>query len=197
MKMKGFTLIEVLIVMGISSVVGVLLLVIIFNSTGLFYQQSSKLSQGLGSNDALSKIRSTIRESSAIAVSYTAGSTTYTSSSSQLVLKVGSINATGNLISEVFDYFVFFSDPSAGSGQVVLRFKSFLDSQSVGRKPADQILSLNVDSILFQYYDLAIPPQEVTPTSASKIKITLFLKQKSGANYETSVASSEANLRND
>lgn len=191
MKTNGLTLIEVLIAMGIASVVGALLLVIISNSAGLFYQQSSKVGQGVGSNDALSQIRSTIRESSAIVSSYIDGSITYTSGSTQLVLKVGSIDASGNLISDTFDYFVYFLD------QDKLRFKSFLDPQSMGRKSADQILSLNVDSILFQYYDLANPPQEVPPTSALKIKITLTLRQKSGANYETSTATSEAGLRND
>ena len=190
MKKRGFTLLEVLIVMGISSVVGGLLLVIVFNSTGLFYQQSSKLSQGLGSNDALTRLRSTIRESSAIALSYTSGSITYTSGPTQLVLKLSSIDASKNLIPNTFDYFVFFLDGNK------LLFKSFPDAQS-SRKSADQILSLNVQSVLFQYYNLQNPPQEVTPASASKIKITLTLKQKSGAYYETSIATSEANLRND
>lgn len=188
---KGLTLIEVLIAMGIASVVGALLLVIIFNSAGLFYQQSSKVGQGLGLNDALTHLRSTIKESSAIAASYTDGSTTYISSSTQLVLKVASIDASGNLIPDTFDYFVFFLDENK------LRFKSFLAPQSSGRKASDRILSLNVENVLFQYYDLANPPQEVPPASALKISITLTLKQKSGANYETSIATSEANLRND
>lgn len=187
---KGLTLIEVLVAMGISSVIGVLLLVIIVNSAGLFYQQSSKVGQGLGSNDALSQIRLAIKESSAIVASYSAGSTAYTSSSTQLVLKVASIDSLGNLISNTFDYFVFYMDMNK------LRFKSFPSIQSY-RIAADQILSLNVDNILFQYFDLQTPPQEVTPASASKIKITLTLRQKSGANYEMSTATSEANLRND
>lgn len=188
---SGLTLIEVLIAMGIASVVGALLLVIMFNSAGLFYQQSSKVGQGLGLNDALSQIRSSIRQSSAIASSYTDGSTIYTSSATQLVLKVASIDASGNLVPDTFDYFVFFKD------ETKLRFKSFLAPQSNGRKASDRILSLNVENVLFQYYDLANPPQEVAPTSASNIKMTLTLKQKSGANYETSIATSEANLRND
>lgn len=187
---SGLTLIEVLIAMGIASVIGALLLIIIVESGGLFYQQSSKVGQGLGSNDALSQIRSAIKESSAITSSYIDGSRTYTSSSTQLVLKLGSIDSSGNLISDTFDYFVFFADMNK------LRFKSFTDVQSL-RRAADQILSLNVDSILFQYYDLANPPQEVAPTQASKTKITLTLRQKSGANIEMSIATSEANLRND
>ncbi len=188
---KGLTLLEVLIAMGIATVVGALLLVIIFNSAGLFYKQASKVGQGLGSNDALTHIRSTIKQSSSISTSFTDGSTTYTSSSTQLVLKVSSIDSSNNLIANTFDYFVYFLD------QDKLRFKSFLDPQSSGRKAANQILSSNVQSVLFQYFNSQNPAQEVAPPQASKIKITLTLRQISGGNYETSIATSEANLRND
>ena len=187
----GLTLLEVLIVMGISGLVGALLLVIILSSAGLFYQQSSKVGQGVTSNDALSEIRSVVKESSAIQSSYTDGAATYMSSSQQLVLSLGSIDGSGNLIANTYDFFVFFKDSDK------LRFKSFLDPKSFGRKSKDQILSLNVQTVSFQYFNSQNPPQEVSPTSATKIKITLTLRQKSGSSYESSTATSEASLRND
>lgn len=171
---------------------GALLLIIIFNSAGLFYKESSKVGQGLGVNDSLSAIRSGIKESSAIVLSYPVGSSpTYTTGSTQLILSVSSIDSNNNLISGVFDYYVFFLDGDK------LKFKSFPNVDSSSRKEANQILSLNVDSLLFQYFNSQIPPQEVSPSLASKIRITLKLKQKSGAGYEQSIATSEANLRND
>lgn len=189
--MKGLTLVEVLIAMGISIVVGVLLLAVIVNSSGLFYSQSSKVGQGLGVNDALSKIRETIRESSFIAPGFPeSASPAYTSGSKQLVLKLSSIDVSGDIVSGAYDYFVFFSDTDK------LRFKSFPDSQS-SRKIQDQILSLNVDSIKFQYFDSAVPPNEVAPATAVKIRISLSLKQKTGQSFEVSIATSEAGLRND
>lgn len=186
--MRGLTLVEVLIAMGIATIVGGLLLVIMVNSAGLFYKQSSKVEQGLGINDALAKVRQTIKETSSIAASYTDGSTTYTSGEQQIVLKIPSIDGSGNVISNTFDYFVFFLD------QTKLRFKIFKDATST-RGVANQIFSTNVDSLKFQYLDLT--GAEVTPISAVKVRITLTLKQKAGAGYEQNTATSEANLRND
>ena len=188
---KGFTLIEVLVVLGIITVVGTLLLVIIVNSTGLFLKQSSKIEQGRGLNDVLSSIRNNIKAAQSIASSYPEGpSPEYSSGANQLVLKLASIDSLGNIIPGEFDYFVFFQD------QIKVRFKIFPNGLS-SRVLLDQILLTNADSLEFSYYDLANPPQEVAPTSASKIKITLSLKQKSGQEYEQSIATSEANLRND
>lgn len=188
--MKGVTLVEALLTLGIAVVVGALLLVIIVNTSGLFYQQSSKLEQGLSLNDALSEIRKSIRTSQAVAATYpAAGSPTYTSGATQLVLKIPSIDSSGNIIS-TSDYFVFLKDTDK------LRFRTFPDSQS-SRKAQDQIFTTKLDSLIFEYFDAQVPPQQVQPNLAVKIKISLSLRQKAGVGFETNVATAEANLRND
>lgn len=186
MKQKGFSLVEVLISLFIAITSGILLMVIIVNSIGLFYSQSSKLEQGVGVNEVLSKVKETVREASSIAVSYSS----YTTSATQLVLKIPAINSLGDIIPSTFDHFIFHKD------QDKLRFKVFPDSLS-SRKTQDQILSSNVLNLLFQYYNSQVPPQEVLPSSAVKVRITLTLKQKSGASFEQTIATSEASLRND
>lgn len=188
--MKGLSLLEIIIVMGVSVMAGLLLLVIMINSLGLFYKQSSKLSEGLSSNEALSHIRQTIKQASGIAASYTASGTTYTSSATQIVFKVSTLDSSNNIIADTFDYFVYFQD------QNKLRLKLFPDASS-SRKSADRIFTTSLDSLLFQYLSLSNPPLEVAPTTAAKIKITITLKQKSGASYEKSTVTTEANLRND
>lgn len=188
--MRGLTLVEVLIAVGIATIVSALLVVIMVNSAGLFYQESSKLTAGLNINDALSKIRSSIKESSAVVSSYTSGLTSYTTGATQIVLKIPSVDSLGNIISDTFDYSIFFLD------QTKLRFKLFPDAQS-SRKPQDQIFSTSVDSLSFKYFDSQNPPSEVTPTSAFKVRISLTLKQKNGGSLETNTATSEAGLRND
>lgn len=187
---KGFTLLELVITMGLVSVVGLLLVVIIVNSTGVFYKESSKLSEGLNINDTLSSIRSIIKQSNGVVATYTDGSITYSSGTTQLILKLSSIDSSNNLIPNTYDYFVYFLD------QKKLRLKSFPDPASV-RKKQDQIFSTIADLVLFQYFNLSNPPLEVSPSTASKVKITITLRQKSGANYETKTATSEATLRND
>lgn len=190
MRVKGLTLIEVLVAMGIAVVAGSLLVVIMVNSAGLFTNQSSKVQEGLNINDSLLQVRSSIKEASAVAVSYTGGSTTYTTGGDQLVLKVLSIDSQGNLIDNTYDYFVFFRNQS------LLRFKTFPDPAS-SRKSVDRIFSTMVDSVNFQYFNSAIPPVEVAPASATNVRVSLTLKQKNGLKYEVHTATSEANLRND
>lgn len=190
MRERGLTLIEVLITMGIATVAGVLLVVIMVNSAGLFTQQSSKVQEGLNINDALLEVRSSIKQANAVASEYTGGGSTYTTGGSQLVLQVLSIDSLGNIIDNTLDYFVFFQD------QNLLRFKIFPDPSS-SRKPVDRLLSTMAESLNFQYFNSASPPIEVTPTNATKVRISLILKQKNGLNYEAQAGTSEANLRND
>lgn len=190
MSQQGLTLIEVLIAMMIATAVGILLLVIIVNSAGIFYKQSSKLQEGLNINDTLDKVRESVKQSNAVVASFTAGGTTYTSSGTQIVLKIPSINSLGNIIDQTFDYIVFFQD------QTKLRYKLFPDTQS-SRKSQNQILSTSADSLTFKYLDSQNPPNEVAPTSATKVRTELSLKQKNGFNLEKQTATSEANLRND
>lgn len=190
MRGRGFTLVEVLLAAGIGVIASTLLLVIMVNSTGLYFKESSKLQEGLNTNDALARVRASIKESNSVAASYTSGTTTYTSSTTQIVLKSPSIDSSGNIISNTFDYTVFFLD------QTKLRFKLFPNSLS-SRKSQDQIFSTFVDSLNFKYLDSQNPPSEVAPTSAKKIKLALRLKQKNGLDIEVITATSEANLRND
>lgn len=187
MTEKGLTIIELLAVMGVMTVVGALLMVIIVNSAGLFTKESAKLTQGLNINDTLAQVRSNIKDASSIAVSYT----TYTTGATQLVLILPSIDSLNNIIPDAFDYYVYFLDSNT------LRFKSFPNASSA-RKAQDQIFSTLIDSLKFQYFNSGTPPAEVAPVSARKVRITLTLKQKTAVNsYETNIATSEANLRND
>lgn len=190
MKQKGLTLVEILISSAIAAVVGSLLLVIIVNSSGLFYKESSVVNMGLNTNDALAQFRKSIKESNGVISTYIADSITYTSGVNQVILKVPSVDSSNNIIANTFDYFIFFLD------QTKLRFKSFPDSLS-SRKAQDQIFSTVVEKLSFNYLSSDDPPVEVSPDKAITIRITLTLKQKSGAIYETNTATSEANLRND
>lgn len=187
----GFTLVEVLISMSIAVIVSSLLVVIIVNSAGLFYKQSAKVGQGVGVNEALAKFRDSIKEANAIASGYPqTPPPAYTTSPEQVVLSVPSIDNLGNILSGVFDYYVFLKEEGK------LKFKVFPDIQSF-RKSSDQTLSINVKEVVFLYFDSQNPPQQVAPATAERIRMVVTLRQRSGADYEESMATSEASLRND
>lgn len=189
-KEEGFSLAEVIIASSVAVVVGALLLSIMVNSSGIFYQQSAKVNQGVGLNDSQAKLRGAVKEAKAIAATYTSGTTTYTSSGTQLVLQLPAIDSSGNQIFNVFDYEVFLIT----SGRFY--FKVFPNTTGgSARKSADQILTSGIDSVKFDYFDKT--GALVTPTAATKVRTTLTLKQKAGVGYQVSIATSEANLRND
>lgn len=191
MKFKGFTLFEVMVATSITSVLGILLLLIMANSTGVNYTESSKIQQGIGINDGLTKIREQIKESAGIASNYPeTGTPEFISNSGTLILKKNSIDAQGNLLNNTFDYFIFLKD------QDKLRFKIYPDISS-SRKSINQILAGNVLSLSFNYLNNQSPPLEVSPNTALRVKVTVSLQEKSGTSYQSSVATTEANLRND
>lgn len=188
---RGFTLVEMLITMSVVVIVGVLLFSILVNSTGFFYQQSSKTEQGLGINDSLVNIKESIKEANLVSLNYPpSGTPQYSSNDSNLVLRFQAIASSGNKIFNVFDYIVY----TVSGGK--LYFKVFPDTQNGSvRKSEDRILTQNVSGVKFEYLNIANSP--VAPNLSNKVKVTLTLTQKSGAKLQTSIATSEANLRND
>lgn len=170
---KGITLVEVLTTLGIATVVGTLLLVIMVNTGGLFIKQSSKVAGGLSANDAISRIQKSIRQASSV---------DQTASGEKLVLKVPATDPSGSSIANTFDVFEILKDEEN------LVFKILPDAQS-SRSGVNQILATDLDMLKFEYFDSQIPPQQINPAQAVKIKTTLALEQN--------IATAEANLRND
>ena len=175
-SVKGFTLAETVIVMGVATVVAALLIAILVNVSGVFFQQQSKVSEGVGANDALSRIRSSIKEAIVVASSYSS----HTSGSSTLILKISSISSSGSILTDSFDYIVFTTE----SGK--FKYKLF-PSELSSRPLRDEILATGVEAVVFEYFDKT--GTEVPPPLANKVKVTLKLGQN--------IATSEAHLRND
>ncbi len=76
-----------------------------------------------------------------------------------------------------------------------MRVKSYPDVIS-SRYAKDQILIDNLYSLQFFYLDSATPPNQVEPSSATRIRVSMKLSQKAGAKIEQSVATAEAIIRN-
>lgn len=185
---KGFTLLEVIIATGVAAIVGSLILGILVNSTGVYYQQSAKIEQGVDLNNALANIQKSITNAAAIASSYPeTGTPLYTTGNDQLVIKVSSVDSSNNIIANSYDYFVY----TVNAGQLHLII--YPDPKS-SRQLRDQILALNVSNISFGYLDSADSPVGIN--AATKVKVTLTVQQKAGSNYRQSIATTEATLKN-
>lgn len=184
---NGLTLVEVLITLLIFVVVSGLLLIILFNTSGLQFRQSFKIDQGLRSNDALIKVKENIKVSLQVAVGYPENFPTFTSGNNILVLKVASVDQSNNIIANTFDYFVYVVENGSLKEKV---FPSALSS----RKSTDEILAQNIESFILDYTDSS--GQSTSPSAAVKVKSSLKVAQKIGAKQEATTATAEAYLRN-
>ncbi len=186
---SGFTLLEIIIALGLAVVIGVALNSIFVSQTGVFSKQSSVIDQGLSLNESLQVINDQIMQATQVATGYPTNAPTILSSSNALVLKLSAINQSG-VIENVYDYVVISRDPS---NQALLRLRVYPDAQSI-RPSANQVLSKIVDDLTFSYQDKS--GLAVTPTSASKITVNLTVWSKIGSQSKKQSRSLTTTLRN-
>jgi hypothetical protein len=105
---RAFTLIESLIVVAISVsvMITIALLIYSFNKTSGYGQM---FAQSSGSASAiLREVESLAFPADAVLATHTFAGATYTSTSTSLVLEIPSINGSGNVIANIYDYAVFY-----------------------------------------------------------------------------------------
>jgi type II secretory pathway pseudopilin PulG len=176
--LKGFTLVELLVGIIISVLVGGLLLGIMVSNTGLFYKQSAKVTQGVGANEATGSIVSHIKQASGVDSS---------SNNGQLVLKLPSNDLNGDSILNTFDTVSFSKDTD--------KIRITVTPNALSKRKAEgRILTANVVNLEFKYFKAGA---EVAPGSATKVSVTVTLEQKTGTSIQTDTSFSEAELRND
>lgn len=180
--MKGFTLVETLVVAAIFLVVGTLLASILVNNTGLYNSQTSLVASGLSVNEVVSNIENNIRQASSVANGYPDVIPTYSSNSNTLVLKIPSYNSNG-IISNTYDHVVITRDVVKTN---LLMLYVFPDSLSL-RVAQTKVLSNILKSLSFAYLDKF--DNEVSPASAVKVKTEVTIQPSRSAVIVT-------NLRN-
>ena len=184
--LKGFTLPEVIVTTAVVVLVGSLLITILANNTNLFYHQSVKVSEGLGTNDATLSVRAKLKEAVAVTASYPL-EPTYFSDPTHLILKLPSLDGTGT-INGSFDFCIFSKEGDK------LRMQVFPDVSSQ-RKREDQIIAFNISNLLFEYFDKQGSPIDLT--ESKKVRMTITVEQNIGSKPQEHTAVSEVELRND
>lgn len=184
----GFTLVEMIIVVALAGLIGILIMSILVNNTGVFYRETTRVQQGMGLNDSIARIKRSFKEAKAAVSNYPVnGSPTYTSGPSEIVIELLSVNPSGEVIAGAYDYVIYTVD----NGK--LRYKLYPDSQS-SRQAVDQILAKNVDSLIFDY--ISSTGTTVLPANATKVRVTIKLTQQIGIGSESNIATAEASFRN-
>ncbi|MFZ3044085.1 MAG: type II secretion system protein [Minisyncoccia bacterium] len=105
---RGFTLIETLIVIGISvvSLIALVNLFLTFNSI-YGYEQAFVATAGSASS-AMNAFEAAVLPASQVLVSHDFSGTTYSSGATTLVLSIPSVDGSGNVIAGTEDYVVFY-----------------------------------------------------------------------------------------
>ncbi len=184
-------MIEILIVTSVSAAIGVLLIQLLVSNNGLFYDQSSKVNQGLTLNNSTAKLESIIRSGASIASSYPESSPQYITNDSTLVIKIPAIDTNDQAIPDIFDFVVVSKEVS---NPRILKKYLFPTSPST-RIQDEETLLTNLSQVTFNYLDK--DNNQVSPPSATKVNFILKVSEKIGLEEKISSASSEVNLRND
>lgn len=187
---NGFSLVEVLIAVTVSGLAGILIVALLVQNNGLFFQQSAKVSQGLRINDAASQVSELIKSSSSVSSTNLIGSPEYSTGSDTLVLALPAFDSSGNLLTNVYDYGIITRD---SQNLNLLRKIIFTDSASA-RKSENRVLATKLVRLTFVYFDDS--GNVVSSTSATRINFTINLDEKAGYKTQQSSASGQINLRN-
>lgn len=188
---KGFSLIEILVAGTVASIAGALLISTLVQSSGVFSEQSAKISQGLISNDITTSVRESIKQASGVAVSYPeTGTALYSSGTETLILKVPAVDSQGNPIENITDYIVIAKDMQ---DPTILRRLYFKDPISF-HKEENMVLTTKLSSVSFSYLDGQ--GNSVSPSSAAKVRFIINTSEKAGYSQTESSDSGEVNLRN-
>lgn len=189
MKMRGFSLVEVVIATGTALVVGVILVAILISNTGLSYKQSALVNEGLSLNDALQKIDENIRQAASVAPGYPLDTPQYISGGETLVLKLPALGVN-DVINGVYDYAVIRKE---STGSKILKLQTFPDPSS-RRKAQNLVLTTILDSIIFYYLNDDLV--EVTPVSSKQVKVSLSVLSQTGSVGSSRTSISITSLRN-
>lgn len=188
-NMRGFTLMEIIIVAGIAVIIGTLLVGILINNTGVIDKESSMVTQGLNINDALREIETYGRQAVSVVNGYPEVSPIYITGITTLVLKIPAINNQG-IINDVYDFVVITKD---NSNPKLLKEYIFPNAESI-REDKNTILTNLLSSVAFEYLDSN--GSSVAASSAVKIKATINVLSKTSSNDQSRSATMVISLRN-
>jgi hypothetical protein len=188
---RGISLVELLIGVSVAGLVGVLLVSLLTQNSRIYTDQNAKINDGITINNSVAKIEETIKSAAAIANQYQhSGGPLYTTGSSTLVLTQPSINTSGAVIENTYDYLVLSADTQNSK---ILRLILYPNAQST-REAQNQVLATNMSKLEFRYFNSL--GESVSPILATRIGYILNVNQTIATQSQTSSTSGTVNLRN-
>jgi hypothetical protein len=160
---RGITLTETLVAVSILLVIGVALAQVTAVTLDMSSRQSRNYTLETNAALLLKTINDHFEHASGIELTRTFGATSYTSSSTTLILRIPSLDSSRNIITGVYDYIVFYRDPNnpthikytieGGAGSIRVSETKTLTTNNTGltfRYNAQDIVSSNRISVALE-----------------------------------------------
>ncbi|OIO51333.1 hypothetical protein COY93_04155 [Candidatus Uhrbacteria bacterium CG_4_10_14_0_8_um_filter_58_22] len=107
---SGFSLVEVIVVLGVMTLILVMVVQIFMVSYDTYAKQSARANNDSGIMLATRTISETARGTLSVLTNKTVNGTNYASSSNELVLALAAIDENGNIIEDETDYVAYYRD---------------------------------------------------------------------------------------
>jgi prepilin-type N-terminal cleavage/methylation domain-containing protein len=141
---SGFTLVEMVIVIALLSLLLLAFLNLFDNHGKLFNFESGRIRTTSGTRFAMSELQKYTLQAESVLVSATVNGTSYSSSSSVMVLRLPSVDASNNAIDSTWDYVAFYL---TGTNL----YRTVEANGSSVRASGTKLLSDTVSSLSFTY----------------------------------------------
>ena len=163
--LTGFTLAEILVVTAIAAILMVVGVAIYLSNNRFYQNQSAEIRVVSNTRQAADRISEFGRNAVGIESSYVYDSVTYATGATAAVLKVPSINSSGGVISETYDYIIVAQDPDDSSRLILIA------DPAPGSNRAERVLELTdrLDLINFIY-------DNVTPSLAKNVNFQIRVR---------------------
>lgn len=162
----GLSLMEMMVVIGIMMMLLLLITQIFALNYDIFAKQSKRTDNEVGAILAAKTISQMSRGALAVEASRTIGGTLYTSSDSQLVLKIPSVDASNNIIAGQYDYVAFYRSPTQTT-------KIFAVTEAYSgsiRKSNTRLITAYNTALIFRY-------NNPSPASANRVSMLVINTQ--------------------
>lgn len=144
----GLTLIELVIAIGLFSLLSITLTAIFNQAWRSYYYQQAKTHLQGKAEQAINKIVDTSRETLTVVSTYTASDeNTYTTSDQELVLELAAIDENNQIIADQYDYFIFLRDPTNNKNLLLLVYPD----EASARPEEDKVLTDRLASLAFSF----------------------------------------------
>lgn len=142
--MKGFTLIETVIVIAFSAVMMLALALLAYNFNKISVYNTTSSQSSVSANALMRELQALVPQADAVLATHTFTASTRTSSSTTLVLEIPSIDISGNVIASAYDYGAFYVIGTKA-------YRLLETNASSKRASGTKLLSSTISSLTFAY----------------------------------------------